>query len=199
MAMYADRVQETSTTSGTGNIILDGAIPSFRSFVAAFGSSSVVVPYCLVDGTSWEVGEGTFNGTNGITRSVLSSSNANTLISLSGGVTSVFCTIPAAVIQNLVLNAPSTGAAVINFGDFPGSNEASVWVGSQITIQATSIARAFFVGGGSTSDHTVEDHTYGNLLISLTCDAPIVNDGFYINARCLEQMQGTFQIHWEWK
>src|SRR6266581_197366 len=94
MANFADRVQETTTTSGTGTLTLAGAVAAYQSFATAFVSGTQVA-YRLLDGNAWEVGYGTFT-TGSLTRDfVLGSSSAGALISLSGGSTSVVCTGPA--------------------------------------------------------------------------------------------------------
>jgi hypothetical protein len=94
--LYDDRVKETTTTAGTGTINLGGAVASFQAFSTAF-LTGTQVPYCLVDGNNWEVGYGTL--TTGspwtLTRDwVMDSSNAGAKITLSGGSTSVFNTVP---------------------------------------------------------------------------------------------------------
>ena len=105
MPYLADRVQETTATTGTGSITLAGAVANYRTFASAFGSSSLVVQYLITSGTEWEVGKGTFNGTTGLTRDTIrSSSNAGNAITLAG-TSNVFCTVAAALIGNA-----STGA-----------------------------------------------------------------------------------------
>jgi hypothetical protein len=91
MANFADRVQETTTTSGTGTLTLGGAVASYQSFASAFPTLTQVA-YRLLDGNNWEVGYGTFT-TGFLSRdTVVQSSNSNALITLSGGSTSVVCT-----------------------------------------------------------------------------------------------------------
>ncbi len=100
MPYIADRVQETTATTGTGAITLAGAVSGYRTFASGFGASSQMVVYLIVSGTSWEVGKGTFNGTTGLTRDTIrSSSNSNNLISLTG-TSNVFCTASAELIDN---------------------------------------------------------------------------------------------------
>ena len=93
--------------------------------------------------------------------------------------------------------ANGQGTAIINFGSSPGSNEATVAVTGQTTISATSKAEAYFMAD-TTSDHTANDHEYAAALIGLTCDTPVAGTGFNIIARCLDHMQGTFQVRWVW-
>ena len=38
--VVADRVQETTTTSGTGTLSLAGAVPGFQTFVSGIGSGN---------------------------------------------------------------------------------------------------------------------------------------------------------------
>ncbi len=94
--------------------------------------------------------------------------------------------------------ATGQGTATIDFGAFPGSNEASVAVTGQGAISATSKAEAYLMGDDTTADHTANDHRYGSALIGLTCGTPSAGAGFTIYARCLDRMQGTFKIRYVW-
>jgi hypothetical protein len=92
---YYDRISEVSTTSGTGTITLGGAATGFQSFQSRFAINNRV-PYCVTDGNNWEVGLGTLTTITTIARTtVYESNNSNNLITLSGGTSSIFCTIPA--------------------------------------------------------------------------------------------------------
>ena len=93
--------------------------------------------------------------------------------------------------------ATGQGTATIDFGAFPGSNEASVAVTGQTGISGTSKAEAY-VMATSSSDHTISDHQYAPLLIGLTCGALVAGTGFTIYATCLDKMQGTFTVNWVW-
>lgn len=100
----ADRVKETTTTTGTGALTLAGAVSQFQSFATAFGSVAIIVEYAIVgqSGTEWEVGRGTFNGTNNLTRvDITDSSNAGALVNLSAGTKDVFATLSAQSIYEL--------------------------------------------------------------------------------------------------
>jgi len=91
-----------------------------------------------------------------------------------------------------------TGTATVDFGAFPGSNEASVTVTGQAAILVTSKAEAFLMGDDSTVDHTAGDHRYAGLFIALTCGTPTAATGFTIHARSLEKLEGTFKTQWVW-
>lgn len=88
----ADRVQETTSTTGTGSLTLTGAPLGFSTFLSAFGASSKVVPYAITTATGeWEVGIGTYNGSTTLSRdTVTASSNSNALVNFGAGEKNVF-------------------------------------------------------------------------------------------------------------
>ncbi len=97
MAYYADRVKETTTTTGTGTVNLGGAASGFRTFVSGIGDGNYCY-YCITAGSEWEVGIGkvTDAGTDTLSReTVLASSNSGSLVSFSAGTKDVFVTMPA--------------------------------------------------------------------------------------------------------
>lgn len=96
IAVY-DRVQETTSTTGTGSVTLLGAVLGFQTF-AVVGNGGQTY-YCIADqgGANWEVGIGTYS-TTGPTlarTTVLASSNAGALVSFTAGTKVVFITYPA--------------------------------------------------------------------------------------------------------
>jgi hypothetical protein len=100
--VIADRVKDTSTTTGTGSLTLSGTPPTgFQAFSVAMAVGDTCY-YCISGGAEWEVGVGTLSGTTTLTRdTVLASSNSNALVSLSAGTKDVFLTMPAAELYNL--------------------------------------------------------------------------------------------------
>jgi hypothetical protein len=95
--VLADRVKETTTTTGTGTLTLDGAATGFQSF-AAVGNTNTTY-YCIAGQASneWEVGIGTYtsSGTTLSRDTVLASSNSGSLVTFSAGTKDVFVTYPA--------------------------------------------------------------------------------------------------------
>ena len=95
----ADRVRETTTTTGTGTLDLAGAVSGFRTFVSGIGDGNVTY-YAIVHRTAaeFEIGIGTVTdaSTDTLSRTtILSSSNSNSAVSFSAGTKDVFCTQPA--------------------------------------------------------------------------------------------------------
>lgn len=94
--------------------------------------------------------------------------------------------------------AGATGTATIDFGAWPGSNEASVAVTGQTTIAATAKADAFFMADDTSVDHTASDHRYAECFINLTCGAASAGVGFTIHARSTEKMTGEWTVRYVW-
>jgi hypothetical protein len=92
----ADRVRETTNTTGTGTLSLDGAVSNYQSFIDGVGDGSVIT-YCIIHRNSneWEVGYGTItNATpDTLSRTYISfSSNSGSIVNLSSGTKDVFIT-----------------------------------------------------------------------------------------------------------
>lgn len=89
----ANRVKESSTTTGSGTITLGGATGAYQTFSNALSNGDTTY-YTVVNGDNWEVGIGTYSS-NTLTRdAVLSSSNSNNKINLNGS-SSVFIAYPS--------------------------------------------------------------------------------------------------------
>jgi hypothetical protein len=88
----ADRVKETTTTTGTGNITLAGAVSGFRTFGSVCANGDICY-YAIVGGTEWEVGQGTWSTGGTLARSsVIASSNAGSQVDFAAGTKDVFLT-----------------------------------------------------------------------------------------------------------
>jgi hypothetical protein len=92
--VIADRVRETSTTTGTGTLTLAGAVPGFQTFSTAIGNTNTCY-YTIVNGSEWEVGLGTVAAGTLARTTVLKSSNAGSAVDFSAGSKDVFATYPA--------------------------------------------------------------------------------------------------------
>jgi hypothetical protein len=96
--IIVDRVQETTTVTGTGTATLLGAVTGFQSFSAIGDGNSTYYTIAGQSGSEWEVGIGTYtaSGTTLSRTTVLASSNSGSLVSFSAGTKNVFVTYPAA-------------------------------------------------------------------------------------------------------
>ena len=144
----ADRVKETTTTTGTGSISLAGAVTGYVSFSSAIGNGNTC--YYTIQTqteTEWEVGLGTVSAGVLSRDTVLASSNSGALVNFSAGTKYVFNTEPAIHLKSLV---PYTGAtASLNLGAY--------------NLTATQLIK---VGGLATeflkADGSVDSTTYMN-------------------------------------
>jgi hypothetical protein len=96
MITLADRVRETTTTTGVGNYSLAGAEAGFQTFVAGAGNGETVF-YCCTDGTDWETGIGTVTDAAPDTLSrdtILASSNGGAAVNWGSGEKDIFLTVP---------------------------------------------------------------------------------------------------------
>lgn len=90
-----DRVKETTSTLGTGAVTLSGAQQGFQSFSSGIGAGNSTY-YTIALGSQWEVGIGTLTNATTFTRdSVISSNNANALVSFAAGSKDIFVSLPA--------------------------------------------------------------------------------------------------------
>jgi hypothetical protein len=97
--IVADRVKDTTTTTGTGSLTLANSAPSsFQTFGAVCANNDTCF-YCIAHqaANEWEVGFGTYATTGpALARTtVIASSNAGAAVNFSAGTKDVFITSPA--------------------------------------------------------------------------------------------------------
>ena len=94
--VFNDRVKETSVTTGTGTLTLDGAVQGFETFSSAIGNSNTTFYAIELPGTTeFEVGRGTISAGQLARTEIISSSNSDSAVDFSAGTKIVFCTLPA--------------------------------------------------------------------------------------------------------
>lgn len=111
---YADRVKDTTTTTGTGNVTLSGSAPSgYQAFGTPFAINDPIC-YTIAGGAEWEVGIGYLSASTTLVRDrVLRSSNADALVNFSAGTKDVFCTLPADEIADAGVVAASANSLIV--------------------------------------------------------------------------------------
>ena len=133
--VLADRVRETTQTTGTGTITLDGAVQGFQSF-AVIGNNNTTY-YTINRGSEWEVGIGTYYGGTLSRDTVYASSNGGAKVNFSAGSKDVFVTYPASKsvnedANNRVLIPYTTGTTNVgslNVGDATVHTDSGVIAG----------------------------------------------------------------------
>ena len=154
-----DRVKETTATTGTGTVTLDGASTGFQSF-AAIGNGNTTY-YAIVDAGSgsWEVGIGTYtsSGTTLSRDTILESSNAGSAVNFAAGTKDVFVTYAA---ERAVYQDESTGTVFS-----PAFNATNGIVLNSATVSA---------------NYTIAAGTHGHSVGPLTVDATVTVDGVWV-------------------
>jgi hypothetical protein len=181
--VLADRVQETSTTTGTGTLTLDGASSGYQTFSAGIGNGNTCYYTIQSDTGAWEVGVGTV-GAGTLARTTLISSSTGSAISFSGTLT-VFVTYPAEkavygegtaiVAPNGALlpvasggtGASTAAAALTSLGAYPASNPSGYGTGTVTSVGITA-GSAVVVSGSPIT-------TNGNMTVGVSTKLAAIN------------------------
>jgi hypothetical protein len=155
--VIADRVRETTTTSGTGTISLSGPYSGFQAF-SVIGNGNTTY-YAIIDAQNgaWEVGIGAYTSSgNTLSRAtVLASSNAGSLVNFGTGTKDVILTQPArrSVLVQEGGSGLITGVAAFTANGVPYADSTStLTTGSALTFDGNT----FTAKGAATSGTAVD-------------------------------------------
>ena len=142
-----DRVRETTTTTGSGTLTLDGAVTGFQGF-SALGNGNTTY-YTIQGTTQWEVGIGTYTAGTLSRDTVISSSAGGLKLTLTDGTKDVFVTLPAE--KTITSIASANGSVTVT------------QTGSEVNLSA---AIGDVVGPASATNHAIArfDGTTGKLI-----------------------------------
>jgi hypothetical protein len=173
-----DRVKETSSSSGTGNIALGGAFPGYQTFNAAIASGSTVY-YTIHNLTAgvdneWEVGLGTFTSPATLARTtVLSSSNSGSAVNFTAGASGleVFITQPAeeAVYLNNATGKVEIGGNGTNIVSFTEINTTNL-TANTVTLTAGTIS----TNAANSTDIVNKQYVDGLVAAGIHFHAPVL-------------------------
>ena len=147
--VVADRVRETSSTTGTGVFTLAGAVIGYQSFSSAIGNGNTTYYAISNPGVNeWEVGIGTV-GAGTLTRTTVLASSTGTAVSFTAGSKDVFVTYPAegAVFADnsvTLTNKTISGASntLSNIGNASLTNSAVTIGSTSVSLGATATTLA---------------------------------------------------------
>jgi len=153
--VLADRVKETSTTTGTGTYTLAGAVTGFESF-GSIGNGNTTYYACTL-GSDFEVGIGTYtaSGTTLARTTILQSSNSDNAVNWGSGTKTLFCTQPAEKAVFLDASGNIIAANGSNLTNLPAGNLTGTVANARLDQQLQDVAGLavtngnFIVGDGS--------------------------------------------------
>jgi hypothetical protein len=123
-----DRVQEFTSTTGTGTLTLTGSPDGFETFSSAVGDGNTTYYTISSNTTEFEVGIGTVGAGTLSRDTVISSSNSDALVNFSAGTKNVFVTLPAS--KTILLNDSDTvdltGNLDLNSNDITGTGNINI-------------------------------------------------------------------------
>jgi hypothetical protein len=185
----ADRVKDTSTTTGTGNITVSGSAPfGYRTFSTVLSVGDTF--YYAIQGQStaeWEIGVGTYASTNQFARTtVLASSASGSAVSFSSGTKNVFITLAATrTLQLKSGDTPTAGS--IPYGDGSTLSYSSVGTAGQVLVSGGSGSPTWSSAGtGSVTSVAVSGGTTG----LTTSGGPVTTSGTITIAGMLATANG---------
>lgn len=125
--LYADFVEETTDTTGTGSYNLLGAAAGMRTFGSQFALGDSIAYVCTDDAGNWEAGVGTLTSGGAIYRTlVTASTNSGAAVDWAAGTKRIYCALHAGAIgprHNVSAGstAPDSGTNDESQGYGPGS------------------------------------------------------------------------------
>ena len=215
--VLADRVQETTTTTGTGTITLAGAVSGFQGFSAVGDGNSTYYTISNTAAAEWEVGIGTYtaSGTTLSRTTIISSSNGGSAVNFSAGTKNVFVTYPAsrAVFANaasdvvlisssttkIATGTPSSSTDLVSIAS-NGQQSSVVPGGSTLYPEYKCRAWVNFDGTGTVAIRSsgnvtsITDNGTGDYTINFTTAMPDVNYAVSISAGAVATGFGVFAV-----
>jgi len=190
--VLSDRVQETSTSTGSGPFTLAGAVTGFQAFSAGIGNGNTTY-YTITDNVNWMSVLGTYTlSSNQLSvTSVLSSSNNGAAVTFASGTKYVFCSYPskksvfqdannnaALNNQNLALTSITSAAGTTTltaastyYQRVTGTLTQTIKLPDQTTIP---VGTAFFIDNDSTQAISIQDSSGAVLASPTTLSASLV-------------------------
>ena len=189
--VIANRVLETSTTSGTGSFTLLGATSGYQSFSSGIGNGNTTY-YTAYDPVSfaWEIGVGTFTSPSTLARTtVLSNSAGNTSpINFTGNTLNIWGDYPAekAVTTDTLAYPPAIGATTPNTGQFTTVQSTVTTGTAPFIVASTTPVSNLSIGGNAATVtngvYTTDTSTVTNtMLAGSIANSKLLNSAITIN------------------
>lgn len=148
--IFADLVEETTTTTGTGSYTLAGASAGFQTFASGIGTSNETF-YAVTDGTDWEVSRGTLSDGMTLTRAaVLDSSNSGSAVNWAAGSKRIYAVAPAYLV-GLIRKGQ---VAQIELDTVSGNVDVDMTADAVVTLTASGATDIDLIGTGDLLPNT---------------------------------------------
>lgn len=169
----ADRVKETTTTTGTGSYTLSGVAASggFRTFATGIVNGNQC-DYCVTDGTSYEVGRGTLSAGTTLTRDLIVSSSTGAAISWAAGSKDIFATYSQKTAMDGGVDSVTGLTAA---GSTQGT--ALLLTSSINFVSTTAAGTGVILPAGKAGDHTIIINHGANALLVYPATGETVEGG----------------------
>lgn len=175
--IIADRVKETTTTTGTGTYTLAGAATGYRAFSSVCANADTAY-YCCEDGTNWEIALGTWATGGTLARTtILASSNANAAVNWTAGTRNIFLTHPATLLEALSAGTFSTLTATTGTITTLNSTTASMVTANATTVDTTNLEVTNLKAKDGTAAGSIADATGVVTLASAVLTTADINGG----------------------
>jgi hypothetical protein len=203
--VLADRVRETTTTTGTGTVTLAGTVTGYQSF-SVIGDANTTFYAIAGQGTSeWEVGIGTYtlSGTTLARTTILASSNSGSAVNFSAGTKDVFVTYPSEKSVNLdasgdvtlagtlTVTGATTLSSALTYGGVTLANSVTGTGSMVLSSSPTLVTPALGTPSalvGTNITGTAASLTAGNVTTNANLTGPITSSG---NATSIASQTGT--------
>lgn len=194
--VIADRIKETSTTTGTGTFTLAGAVAGFRSFASVGNANTTSYLIVAVDANGvptgeWETGIGTYtaSGTT-LARTSLIASSTGSAINFAAGTKHVICTDVAGYTTPLAMTTTANRAIQVADQTALSSTSGNARGTGAIDLQvkrssATRVSSGLYstIGGGRNNTASGTDATVSGGQIGIASGSKsTVCGGYYCTA-----------------
>jgi hypothetical protein len=154
----ADRVKETSTSTGTGNFTLAGAATGFRAFSSVCLAGDTV--FYVIDsdsGSEWETGLGTYSATDTLTRTTVhASSNSGSAVNFSAGTKNVYISLTGRQINTVSAAPPASTGAPARLVDLTAAAHTALTASTEYNDVYWNLARTVqFATGAITTQRAI--------------------------------------------
>jgi hypothetical protein len=154
----ADRVKETSTSTGATTFALAGAVTGFRAFSSVCSVGDTF--YYVIDsdsGSEWETGLGTYSATNTLTRTtVYASSNSGSIVTFSSGTKNVYISLTRRQIDTISAAPPASTGSQPSVIDVTGAAHTALTASTEYNDAYLNLARTVqFSTGAITTQRAV--------------------------------------------